>query len=66
MVSAASILSHVHRADVAVALSEAIRVDARVTITSGGLLAVGGLVSAILLSIAVLVRVAVRESRRQP
>ncbi len=35
-----------------------------VDVTSGGLLAIGGLVSAILLSTAVLVGVAVREGRR--
>ena len=38
--------------------------DMRVKLTSGGLLAIGGLVSSILLSTAVLVAVAVREGKR--
>jgi hypothetical protein len=36
----------------------------RVRLTTGGILAVGGLVSSILLSTAVLVAVSVREGRR--
>lgn len=39
---------------------------AGIDVTSGGLLAIGALVSSILLSTAVLVGVAVRESRRGP
>lgn len=42
------------------------RLSARVEVTSEGLLAIGGLVSSILLSTAVLVRVAVREGKRPP
>ncbi|WP_121114450.1 hypothetical protein [Croceibacterium ferulae] len=38
--------------------------DLRVKLTSGGILAIGGLVSSILLSTAVLVAVSVRESHR--
>lgn len=60
-----SVSPYAHQADLALAAGKAFRVEARVTITSGGLLAISGLVSAILLSTAVLVRVAVRESRRQ-
>lgn len=40
------------------------RFDARVSVTSGGLLAIGALVSSILLSTAVLVHVAVRDSAK--
>jgi hypothetical protein len=50
-----------HHAAATVRAGKRARIGARVDITSGGLLAIGGLVSAILLSTAALVRVAVRE-----
>lgn len=48
-------------AEVTLAAGKRFRLDARVAVTSGGLVAIGALVSSILLSTAVLVRVAVRE-----
>lgn len=55
-----------HRQRGIVTLGSGVRPAAAVgvDVTSGGLLAIGALVSAILLSTAVLVGVAVRESRR--
>lgn len=50
-----------HRARARIRLGKRTRFDARIEVTSGGLLAIGGLVSSILLSTAVLVHVAVRE-----
>jgi len=50
-----------HRARATIRLGKRHRFDARIEVTSDGLLAIGGLVSSILLSTAVLVRVAVRE-----
>ena len=52
------------RAEVSLMVTKDAGLRARAEITSGGLLAVAGLVSAILLSTAVLVHVAVRASRR--
>lgn len=54
----------IHRAEVSLMVTKDVALKARAEITSGGLLAVAGLVSAILLSTAVLVHVAVRDSRR--
>lgn len=48
-------------AEVTLAAGKGFRLDARVAVTSVGLVAIGALVSSILLSTAVLVRVAVRE-----
>ncbi len=53
-----------HRASGSLSIGRIAELKTEVEITSGGLLAVGGLVSAILLSTAVLVGVAIRESRR--
>ncbi len=53
-----------HLAEVSLMVTKDVGLKARAEITSGGLLAVAGLVSAILLSTAVLVHVAVRDSRR--
>lgn len=50
-----------HHARARIRLGKRTRFHARVDVTSGGLLAIGGLVSSILLSTAVLVHVAVRE-----
>jgi hypothetical protein len=50
-----------HRARATIRLGKRHRLDARIEVTSGGLLAIGGLVSSILLSTAVLVHVAVRD-----
>ncbi len=54
----------VHSADVSLMINKDAGFKARAEITNGGLLAVAGLVSAILLSTAVLVHVAVTASRR--
>lgn len=54
----------IHRAEVSLMVTKDVGLKARAEITSGGLLAVAGLVSAILLSTAVLVHVAVRDARR--
>ncbi|MDF2495808.1 hypothetical protein [Sphingomonas sp.] len=50
-----------HHATATIRAGKRARIGASLDITSAGLLAIGGLVSAILLSTAVLVRVAVRE-----
>lgn len=50
-----------HRAKATIRIGRHSRFTARVDVTSTGLLAVGALVSSILLSTAVLVRVSVRE-----
>lgn len=50
-----------HRARASIRLGKRSRLDARIAVTSGGLLAIGALVSSILLSTAVLVHVAVRD-----
>jgi len=52
------------RARATLAIGRHARLSASVKVTSGGLLAIGVLVSTILLSTTVLVRTAVRESRR--
>ncbi len=48
----------------ALRIGQAGGIGADVAVTSGGLLSIGALVSAILLSTAVLVRVSVREGKR--
>lgn len=53
-----------HRAEVSVTLSKRVSFSAKAEITSGGLLAIATLVSSILLSTAVLVSVAGRQTRR--
>lgn len=58
------LLSDVQRANVSLMVGERVGFKANVEITTGGLVSVAALVSAILLSTAVLVRVAVRSSRR--
>jgi len=52
------------RARVSLTIGLHTRLSGSVRVTSGGLLAIGALVSTILLSTTVLVRTAVRESRR--
>lgn len=54
----------VHSAEVSLMINKDAGFKARAEITNGGLLAVAGLVSAILLSTAVLVHVAARAARR--
>lgn len=53
------------RARASLRLGRGVSAAARVDVTSGGLLAIGALVSSILLATAVLVRVAVREAHRR-
>jgi hypothetical protein len=53
-----------HRAEVSVTLSKRVSFTAKAEITSGGLLAIATLVSSILLSTAVLVTAAGRQTRR--
>ena len=53
-----------HRASGTLSIGRRAELKIEVEISSGGLLAIGGLVSAILLSTAVLVGVATRKNRR--
>ena len=53
-----------HRASGTLSIGRRAELKTEVEITSGGLLAIGGLVSAVLLSTAVLVGVATRKKRR--
>lgn len=54
-----------HRAEVSLMVTKDAGLKARAEMTTGGLLAVAGLVSAILLSTAVLVQVATSAARRK-
>ncbi len=53
-----------HRARATIRIGRHTRLSARIDITTPGLLAVGALVSSVLLSTAVLVRVSVREGTK--
>ncbi len=53
-----------HRAKATIRIGRHTRLAARVNVTSPGLLAIGALVSSVLLSTAVLVRVSIREGAK--
>lgn len=58
--------AELQRAEFALAIGDRAGVRARVEVTPAGLVAIGALVSSVLLSTAVLVRASVRDGKRLP